>query len=75
MSVIWFVATIAAGLLLLKLQLSLCVTSAVAALNVVRPFSARAMAWAATTVRRDSEPAAGIGSATGIGRAGAILGP
>ncbi|MDV7214336.1 hypothetical protein [Streptomyces prunicolor] len=76
MSVIWFVATIAAGLLLLKLQLPLCATSVVAALTVVRPFSARVMARAATTtVRRDSEPAAGLGRATGIGRTGAVLGP
>lgn len=74
-SAIWFTLT-AVGALLLRSHLSLGLTYAVVAVTGVWLFSAQVMVYATSnSLYRDSERAAGLGWVTGVGRAGAVVGP
>ncbi|WP_405922633.1 MFS transporter [Streptomyces sp. NBC_00035] len=74
-SAIWFTLT-AAGALLLQSHLPLGLTYAVVALTGVWLFSAQVMVYATSnSLYRDSERATGLGWVTGVGRAGAVVGP
>ncbi|WP_405904857.1 aromatic acid/H+ symport family MFS transporter [Streptomyces sp. NBC_00828] len=74
-SAIWFTLT-AAGALLLQSHLPLGLTYVVVALTGVWLFSAQVMVYATSnSLYRDSERATGLGWVTGVGRAGAVVGP
>lgn len=74
-SAIWFVLT-AGGALLLREQMPVGLTYAVVFITGVWLFSAQVMVYAASNATYPvAERAAGLGWVTGVGRAGAIVGP
>ncbi|MGW5336441.1 MFS transporter [Streptomyces bauhiniae] len=74
-SAIWFLLT-ASGAFLLKAHLPLGIAYTVVFITGVWLFSAQVMVYAATSrVYAPAERATGLGWVTGVGRAGAVVGP